>query len=703
MRFAVWVGVSVLLSAAVSVGAPNPEASAAWRKLERCTAPVCGVRVGFTLGLAGSKDADATTVSHGQMGSMTVATNANVVTVIWKGHPKCGEGFTVTARLTLQPEGGFEYSGFSYSGNESPFFVRRIVFPEVVVPRTDKTTLFTPHFVGEVLHPDWSKTRPGQTLTSDGPVFLVYRCIASMDGDAPSHFLDQRGEARRYPTSMQIKTCSAPGWVVLRNVYEPPVTDALRKAGTLPFTGVYAPYRGGWYEAARMHRAWMEKQPWFRAAAARDFSKLRSIALWMWSRGGIGVSEPPVHWFMRETGLKVALDWYWWHNVPYDTCYPFFWPPRDGEAAFRAAVKRMRDAGAFVQVYTNGMLWDCDDPRWADGGIDNAMLLPNGSVFSHVYNPFTKQAQAHNCGEAPKFQRMMRDLEKTLASTGLDGVYMDMISCAAHSVCFNPRHAHPPGGGSAVTDGYRAYVQAVRDDNPGFLLSSEGTSEAYCDLFESAIVLYSSWERNNLGTLPLHEPVPAVSVIYRGAMVLFGSFATPGGIPGWDPLWGKRPDGPEVEAIAAQYPDQFAVEFARGVVWGIQPMVHNFTMADLENPRLADDIRFMKDTARFYYDHRDYLFDGEMLRPAKLECASKRVDFLSAGSYKRPKDASRFTQSALPAVFHSEWRAPDGRQAAILANWTREEQAYTLDLGNGTVRRGSLAPRSWRCEVFPGR
>ena len=47
--------------------------------------------------------------------------------------------------------------------------------------------------------------------------------------------------------------------------------EGMCSAGMMPFTGVYAPYRGGWYEAAKMHRAWMEAQPWFRAAAARDF------------------------------------------------------------------------------------------------------------------------------------------------------------------------------------------------------------------------------------------------------------------------------------------------------------------------------------------------------------------------------------------------------------------------------------------------
>ena len=682
--------------------------------------PVGDVRVGFTIGMgrwtpakkaksSGGRGSDkafaaAETVTHAQMKSLSVSTNANVVTAVWKGHPLCGDGFTVTARMRLiggrgapaLPD-GFEYIGFEYSGNVSDRYVRRVVFPEVVVPRTDRTALFRPRFSGDILRPDWSKTKAGQRVYASGLDWKVFNCMAALEEGGVSRFLDQRGDSRLHPAAFEVTTGSKPDTLVLRNIWLPPVTDKTRKAASLPYTGVYAPYRGGWYEAAKMHRAWMETQPWFKAAAARDFSKLREIDLWMWSRGNIAVSEPPVHWFMKETGLKVALDWYWWHNVPYDTAYPFFWPPRDGEKAFRAAVKRMKDRGAFLQVYTNGMLWDEDDPRWAEGGLESTIVNANGRIYGTTFNPFTKQSQAHMCGEAPKFHAKMRALEKSLASTGLDGVYMDLIGCAAHRPCFNPRHAHARGDAHALIKGYRGYIDAIHSDNPGCLLSTEGVTEAYLDKFESFIMLYSSWERTGHGTMPREEPVPAVTVMFRGAGAIYGSFATPGGIPGWDPLWGTCPDKPDVERQLAKYPDQFAVEFARGIVWGVQPMVHNFVMRDVTNPRVAKDVQFMKDSAKFYHDNKDFLFDGEMLRPAKLACAAKRVAFLKTTSYTRPHKSKECVQNALPCVFHSEWRAPDGRKAAVLVNWTRDEQKYELDF-DGVKRSGTLSPLSWKAE-----
>ena len=162
-----------------------------------------------------------------------------------------------------------------------------------------------------------------------------------------------------------------------------------------------------------------------------------------------------------------------------------------------------------------------------------------------------------------------------------------------------------------------------------------------------------------------------------------------------------NPDKPDVEAQVAKYPDQFAIEFARGIVWGVQPMVHNFLMRDVENPRLAKDVQFIKDSVRFYHDHKHFLFDGEMLAPAKLTCATKRVEFLQTSSYKRPYESKTCVQDALPAVFHSEWRAPDGRTAAVLVNWTRDEQSYDLDLG-GERKSGVLPPLAWACVPFGG-
>ena len=102
----------------------------------------------------------------------------------------------------------------------------------------------------------------------------------------------------------------------------------------------------------------------------------------------------------------------------------------------------------------------------------------------------------------------------------------------------------------------------------------------------------------------------------------------------------------------------------------------------------------MKDSARFYHANRDLLFDGEMRAPGTLECATARVAFLRRSSYTKPQDVKEAVQTALPTVFHSVWRSKGGRTAAVLVNWSRAEQPYSL--ASPDVSSAGVVPaRSW--------
>lgn len=48
-------------------------------------------------------------------------------------------------------------------------------------------------------------------------------------------------------------------------------------------------------------------------------------------------------------------------------------------------------------------------------------------------------------------------------------------------------------------------------------------------------------------------------------------------------------------------------------------------------------------------------------------------------------------------LFHNVWRAPDGRVAAVLVNWTRDPQPWKLE-SQGVSGAGVLVPRSWHVQ-----
>ena len=85
---------------------------------------------------------------------------------------------------------------------------------------------------------------------------------------------------------------------------------------------------------------------------------------------------------------------------------------------------------------------------------------------------------------------------------------------------------------------------------------------------------------------------------------------------------------------------------------------------------LSSDTRFMSRWVTLYHgEGRPWLMYGRLLHPPKLDCGTVL-----------------YRDRPTPAVFHNAFRSPDGREAVVLANATREAQAVTL---------------AWRGKVLP--
>jgi len=631
-------------------------------------------------------------VTPDSMKTATVEKNGAMTALVWKGHPLCGENFTVTAELT-KTDAGTQYA-FRYAGNEAKGLdVEEIFFPDMLVPRTDAAGVLYPRSYGCIYRPDWKKVAADRSVVGGRP--FAFHFVATVEPETDGWYLDQRGEARLYATSLAAMQGSKPSTVRLQGSYKLPVTAANNRASALPYTGVIRSYRGTWYDAARIYRAWSANQPWAKACFARDPGALRKVGLWMWNRGKAEDVIAPAERFQSETGVPVALDWYWWHETPYDKGYPYFWPPREGGATFSNAVQRLKKRGIYAQVYTNGMTCDCDDPRWEDGMKADALLLRNGKMPAVMYNVFDKVRLTKMCGEAPRYHKHMRELLTTLHGCGLPSVYMDQIGCGAYGGCWNPAHKHPMGGGDVVVKGFRALFAEIKAANPGLQISTEDPSEAYLDSTDSCICLWQSGERFGLAPMPAAEMVPVFSALYHGATATFGSYAVIDGRPPWDPRWPDAERWQDEKLWDTMYPaDQFALEFARGPVIGFQPCVHHFRLDLFDNPKYKADVDFVKHTAKFWSDNLDFLYDGEMLNPGTLACKKVALGLVIRGIYTKDGKARTVNQPSLASVMHNVWKAKDGRKAAVLVNWTSQPQPWKL-ADTEVTGEGTLAPRSW--------
>lgn len=563
----------------------------------------------------------------------------------------------------------------------------------VTVPRSEKAALLIPHSVGKIEHPDWAKLKKGEQIIRCNPGWgMTYRMVAVLNGEGESYAIIQKG-AREYASFISVKNGEKPGEVILESGYTPDAKELRNGDVKQPFSTEVIPFRGGWFEAAKEYRKIVADEPWQQAARARNFGRMRDIGFWFWNRLDSETVIPPIERFVKDSGVSAALDWYWWHRISYDTSYPNYWPPREPLDKFAAAVKRLNREGIFCQTYMNGMCWDVDDPSWKEGGEADVRRRKDGTFPATAWNRFNNHRLADVCGECPHLQARIRDITKKLRALGFDGQYLDCIGNSGYGPCWATNHVHAAGGGDHMVKDFRKYISAVMKDNPGMALCTEDINESYLDLFTSYIITSPSYERFSGEGEVNYEQVPVFLAVYHGAGVFFGNFATLGGVPAWDPQWPAAERWTEEQDWPKLFPDQFQVEVARGVSWGLQPTAHNFRMENITDPSCADGYRFMIDTAKFYHANRDFLFDGEMRDPGKLECDEETVRFLNRGTYTK-KGEYKVATHRLPTIFHSVWRDRKGRTAAVLCNWSGKPRRYRLSTPD-LVSEGELPSRSW--------
>ena len=614
-----------------------------------------------------------------------ICADGKSATIVWEGHPVLGETFRATATWTQCADGRFEgrWECDGYTGDE---FFEEVHFPIIRAPFDRSSRILLGSWdMGVLLH---DATLPGPGATRHDAVrSMQFNALLNTAG--PSVYVDHR-DPDWYSKASEF-TVAADSWsATYRGIFMVGAGAAPTAGCAVPYPSSVAYFAGDWYDAAQIYKPWACAQSWW--ASRPTANPMRDIAMWVWNRGLIEDVVPTVEKLQQDAGVPVALDWYWWHNNAYDTDYPNFWPPREGVGPFRAAVKRLRDQGIYSQVYVNGVCWDLDGVDFEEGGRDGVIIKRDGTPQAVAFNKYNQHRLAFMCGEAPAFHDRISALLGELKASGLNGQYLDMIGCAYHIPCYNPAHKHSKGGGNYVVQGFRGLLERLHRELPDYPLTTETAHEAYMDLFEGAIICNST-SSEHLGITP--DTLPLFTAVYHGKFAFFGNYAHPDGIPPWDPKWPDADRWQHEQPWHKLYPDQFAIELARTVVWGAQPMICHIRPAVQKDPEFADIYRFILDTARFYHAQRAFLFDGQMLSPDGFACDSRSVSFMARMIFTKEAQC-RIVTKEQPAVLHSCWQAPDGRKALILANYGSDEQPWTFRGLNGR-----LAPRCYACVDLP--
>lgn len=573
--------------------------------------------------------------------------------------------------------------------------IERIRFPRIVnLPRLDRERLVMPFWGGLLAR------NPRQCLATDSartvrrehdyPGHCSMQCLAFYSEDGPGLYLacdDTAGYrklfsafgAKRQNANPPTASALLGGGAIasqeetdlgLEIVHLPERHTANARRYVLPNSVRLGTFHGNWFDAAALYRTWAMKQPWTRSSRWHRGLVPPWIAdtgLWVWNRGRSPDVLDPAIALQAESGLPIAVFWHWWHGCAYDTGFPEYLPPREGDASFMAALDRAHARNVRALVYMNQRLWGMTTASWtAENAAAFAVKGADGAIRPEVYNTFTRLPCATMC-LATDFWRSKYSSLATEAFNrlGVDGIYMDQ-ACSSLA-CYAPTHGHPLGGGTYWMNGFKTLAANIRQrcpDRGGVALAGEGCAENWLPYLDLMLALDVSRER--YAAPDGWEPIPFFHAVYHGCGVFYGSYSSLTRPP-YDDLWPAESAPKEPLALLDQrFSRQFFLEQARAFVWGQQPTLANFRPSQLDER--PDEIAYAIRLARLRRLSLDYLQDGSMLPPPKVAVEREPTPMSRLSIYAGQGQAIKEFTQTVPLALASAWRAPNRRVALAVAS-----------------------------------
>ncbi len=428
----------------------------------------------------------------------------------------------------------------------------------------------------------------------------------------------------------------------------------------LPYEAVIGVVNGRWYGAAQVYREWALTTPWGKGGpvSKRPIPQwLKDTDLWLRVEFGYeGIAEICKS-ARKYFDVPTSLHWYKWHEIPYDTLYPDYFPTRPG---FAEGVKELQEQGFHVMPYINGRIVDPNSKGWNEEGLSkSAARKENGEPYTEVYG---SQVPLNSmCPSSTTWHDKVSYLvERLTHECGVDGVYIDQIGCAWAYRCYDKNHDHLPGGGSFWVDGYRALLDKARKKLPaGRMFTTEENIECFIDQFDALLLVNTPCE-SWLNVIPLF---PAV---YSGRTINFGF-----------QYIGK-------EDIERSTP--FRVKMAKEFIYGAQI---GWVLAEsLMKPEAEKERDFVRNLARCRGGAHKYLLEGRLLGLIDVVGDNPRVKFTA------PKPFGGEYTLDVPVVFASAWEAEDGSIAVVLANIADEAHSVEFTYKDHKSRKVTVPARN---------
>ena len=308
--------------------------------------------------------------------------------------------------------------------------------------------------------------------------------------------------------------------------FETPVEDAgiVGKAAEGPrYAVTLAAYRGDWWQAAKMYKAWALKQKWAAKgpiAKRNDYPKSLSdteILLVLKEKDMTVMSNDLASIRRIWPDLKAGVHWYRWTPQIFCVNFPEFFPARPHAARVASFAKR---EGIMLFPYVDIRQWDIDMVSWAYARRD-AVRDMEGCTYNEVYGP--KHKLAVMCPTATAWDEVAGKLahdaicapSEAINGTDFGGIYYDQTACSRPVPCWAPNHNHPKGGGGWWAESYRKVHAKVHDwcAKRNAAIFTEGAGDMCLDSIDGYLC----------GAPPDDEVVPFYPAVYAGYVVYYGN------------------------------------------------------------------------------------------------------------------------------------------------------------------------------------
>ncbi len=459
----------------------------------------------------------------------------------------------------------------------------------------------------------------------------------------------------------------------------------------LTYDTVVGVFHGEWWEGADLYKAWARRQWWCR-------KRLEERDIPQWLRQGVGIFQTQnydmpvlrlthrleeiadlVNRLSAETGIPLLALVFNFEGGGAWTGPVGFFPPREGEEAFRSAMARLRRAGNRGFVYMPGGNWyvaisTYEPPfdSWAEfeqEGRQIAIVDASGEVPILRWYPGWQSVRL--CPSQERTRELTTSLVLGCLECGCPVVQIDNFPCGSAEACYAPAHGHPLGYGRWWAEAWGQILQEVRIRaralDPEAVITTEGISEGfipYVDLFDQRAGNMEYFGHYAAGEPMGGETIPLFSYVYSGY----------------------------IGAYCAAYPECSRPEvlywarcFGKSLVQGVIP-TGGWYLADTPGLNPVTTAFWKKVARAAAQEGWKYLMFGEMLKPPSIEVP--QIDF----SYVRLLDLIGFT-SDFPqkhperrhvvrdyAVQHGSFRARDGSIGHFFVNVSPEPQEFDAPL-----------------------